>query len=353
MSVPFLTPFQLPNNIYLQGEFFPLLLNYFSYGKNYNNNLGQFATLSYQVSIEDYIVAGNNYLDLLLDECPIPHATPWNIYNPFSTPPAPPITTGWPQSQIDIIEAITDCLSACLSVANKWIDFIVTNARPPSVLTKERCWQITQDQYVSKLIKQYQDKPVATSTIGYYTYWYLLNSTVILNIIRQYNPWSAQGVMLDFIGSLYGLDRNISFKDGLNNEYTTLTDSQFRILIFFFITCWNCNFSYMGLATAIYSIFNSQINISSKQDMSITYYIKAIPLSDMYIAIYALLAINGLPSPLGVSAKFVSIVPIDKPFFALARASEQVFTTSLGWGFCNSSNYTKAVLLGYGNFIEV
>jgi len=329
------------------------MMSYFVYGKNYNSNLGQFATGIYQAPIQDYIDSGNSYIGYLTLATPAPRASPWNIYNTFNTPPVAPITTGWPQNQIDIINAISSCLNACLAVANQWIDFIVTNALPPQYLTDDKCWQTTLTNYLPKLVKQYQDKPVATKSITFYTYWYLLNIRTAFDIINQFNPWFATGVFLDYIGGFFGLSRNMSFQDNIGTQYTTLTDSQFRIVIFFNIAMWKCNFSYKGLTDELYQIFNNQINISSKQDMTITYFIKATIGSDIYVAIFAMLSRGGLPAPLGVLAKFVSITPVNKPFFALARASELSLTTSIGWGFANSSNYNQAILLGYGNFIEV
>jgi hypothetical protein len=348
-----LNKFTLPVGTYQQEEFYPIMVEYFLYGKNYNSNLLQFAKGIYQAPINSYIVDGNSYIDYLIDSTPTPYATPWNLYNPFRAPPTPPTTTGWPSDQIEIVNAITSCLNSCYNVANDWISFILANELPPQTLTDQQCWNITLTSYLTKLIKQYQDKPVASKSISYYTYWYLLNVRNILDMTYQFNPWFARGLLLDFMGSFFGLNRNISFEDGIGNQYVSLTDEQFRIVIFFHIAVWKCNFSYLELTNSVYSVFKDQVNVSSKQDMNITYYISATLGSDMYVAIYAMLAIGGLPAPLGVLAKFVTVSPINKPFFAVARASEQQHTTALRWGLTNISNNVEAFLLGYGNFIVV
>jgi hypothetical protein len=105
----------------------------------------------------------------------------------------------------------------------------------------------------------------------------------------------------------------------------------------------------------IYAIFQNQVTISTEQKMDITYYITASVNSDMYIAIYALLATTGLPAPMGVSVKYVLMPDDPRPFFAIATSMQELNVSvperyGLAYG---ESEVNDFILLNYGDFINI
>lgn len=345
-----LQPFELPNGTYTQEDYYVCIPPYFEYVKNYNLNLLQFSNPTRYTTISNYISTCNAYIENLFVSIPIPHANPWNIYSPFIEPPTPPDTTGWEQDQIDIVVSITNSTFSLFVIANEWINFVIVNEQPPIYMTDEEAWNIANSDYASLLIKQYYGLPVATKTISYFAYWILLNIKSGFDLIRGYNPWYAVGKQLDVVGNYFGLSRNISFTTAQGVPYTQLNDSQFRIVIMFSILQWSCNFSYGGLSNAVYKIFKDQIIISSsKQDMTLSYYIIAPIGSDMYVAICALVSQNKIPAPLGVAVRYIILSPTPKPVFSFAWSDNFANPTLANKGFGWSNRYYQNIFIWAGN----
>lgn len=352
--LPLLPVFVLPSGTYRQEDYYNPLVVYLQDCKLYCSNVAQFATSANQSAITTYSNSCISYItDRIIDKIPVPPANPYNIYtpqgqtSPLSEPPAKPNTSTWVQSDIDIVDAIYNSANTSHTFGVAYIDFIIANSAPATAITKEGAWDIALT-YAKLIIKQYRTDQNCDMVAKLFFY-IIENAKTALDIRQGFNILYARGEQLDILAYNMGIERHTAFKDREGTIYSTLTDNQLKIVLLFASLGNNCNFSYLQLADVISRTFQSQVVVSSNQDMSISYYITAPKDSDMYIAIWALLKLNQLPAPVGVGPIYVIFATDVRPFFALATTADFDTSTADTYGLAFSNNSDDFILLTAGD----